>query len=99
MQASPTAGVSAARQGYWVGVTVIGDLPLPDESSAAAAGRGSGVFAPLPSPAVTGQHEESIVRDPEQPLLWGQWGGVIAIAAVLASLVVSLTLTVGAVPL
>ena len=37
--------------------------------------------------------------DTEQPLLWGQWGGVIVIVAVLVSVVAGLTLTVGAIPL
>ena len=44
-------------------------------------------------------YEESVARGTEQPLLRGQWGGVIAIAAVLVSLVIGLTLTVGAIPL
>ncbi|WP_143695290.1 hypothetical protein [Williamsia sp. 1135] len=35
----------------------------------------------------------------EQDLLWGDWGGVVAITAILATVIVVLTLTVGALPL
>lgn len=35
----------------------------------------------------------------EQELLWGDWGGVVVIAGILITVVVVLTLTVGALPL
>lgn len=35
----------------------------------------------------------------EQELLWGAWGGVVVIAGILITVVVVLTLTVGALPL
>jgi hypothetical protein len=35
----------------------------------------------------------------EQDLLWGDWGGVALVAAILLTVVVMLTLTVGALPL
>lgn len=35
----------------------------------------------------------------EQKLLWGDWGGVVLIAAILLTVIVVLTLTVGALPL
>ncbi|WP_207843653.1 hypothetical protein [Williamsia soli] len=35
----------------------------------------------------------------EQDLLWGDWGGVVVIAAILATVIVVLTLTVGSSPL
>lgn len=46
-------------------------------------------------------HDEAGDSTPsvEQDLLWGDWGGVVAIAAILASVVVVLTLTVGSLPL
>lgn len=46
-------------------------------------------------------HDESGVLTPsvEQELLWGEWGGVVAVVAILATVVVALTLTVGALPL
>lgn len=35
----------------------------------------------------------------DQELLWGDWGGVVVIAGILITVVVVLTLTVGALPL
>lgn len=74
-------------------MSVVEGRPLPVEARADAAVRGARVQAPMPSAA------KSTRGDTEQPLLWGQWGGVIVIVAVLVSVVAGLTLTVGAIPL
>jgi hypothetical protein len=78
-------------------VTVVEGPSFPDESSAEGVGR-PGSPAALPSAAAITREAPSNLG-PEQPLVWGQWGGVIAIAAVLAFVVIVLTLTVGAIPL
>lgn len=80
-------------------MTVAEGCAVPGTSGAGAGGRGSAILAPLTPVAALTEDHRSVAQDRELPLLWGQWGGVIAIIAMLMSLVVGLTLTVGAIPL
>ena len=52
-----------------------------------------------PSPSASGAVVRTHAPEPAiEPLLWGQWGGVVVIAVLLVTVFIGLTLTVGAVP-